>query len=182
MSSSGIVTRIWGPPAWIFLHSIVAGYPVNPDEYDTQSGNIIGHTRQVYKSFFTNVGGVLPCGLCRNSYVRFLEEVPIDDYIHSREALFEWLFIIHNKVNEKLGVDEEEDLSTIVAKYESYRAKCPKKPDAKGCVIPAGRNKKMKCRIVIESVECKMGIIKGIAGSMLVMMVIILIRTKTKST
>ena len=26
-SSRGMITKIWGPPAWVFLHSIAAGYP-----------------------------------------------------------------------------------------------------------------------------------------------------------
>ena len=25
----GMITKIWGPPAWVFLHSIAAGYPLD---------------------------------------------------------------------------------------------------------------------------------------------------------
>jgi hypothetical protein len=181
MSNSGMITRIWGGPAWLFLHSIAAGYPVNPDEYDIKEGNGVGYTRKVYKDFFTNTGGVLPCGLCRKSYIQFIKDLPIDDYIHSRESLFEWLFIIHNKVNDKLGVPQEKDLSKVVAKYECFRAKCSKEPDAKGCIFPAKGNVRMKCRLVIEPVNIYRGPLKFVAGSIVVLLATFLIVRKSKS-
>lgn len=148
--NNGLCTSTWGNPGWFFLHSVAAGYPVDPDEFDSSRGNPSGHTRRVYTSFFKTVGGVLPCRFCRDSYDIFIKELPIDKYIHSRKSLFEWLFKIHNKVNEKLGVDEETDLESVVQKYESFRARCPKDKTSKGCTIPAENYTKMKCTVFIE--------------------------------
>ena len=147
---SGLCTSTWGSPGWFFMHSVAAGYPVDPDEYDATNGNPVGHTRRAYTVFFTSLGSVLPCRLCRDSYKKFISEIPIDRYIQSRSSLFEWVFKIHNKVNEKLGVEQEKDLQKIVHKYESFRARCPNDKKAKGCTTPAGGYKKMRCRIVIE--------------------------------
>ena len=36
--------RIWGPPAWTFLHSVTLAYPDNPTETD----------RTNYKKFFNS--------------------------------------------------------------------------------------------------------------------------------
>ena len=152
---NGLCTSTWGNPGWFFLHSVTAGYPVDPDEFDSLQGNTIGHTRRVYTNFFAHTGDVLPCRFCRDSYKLFANDLPIEGYIHSRRSLFEWLFKIHNKVNEKLGVAQETDIESIIQKYESFRAVCPKTDDAKGCTVPAGKYAKMKCRVLIEPFESR---------------------------
>lgn len=153
-NNNGLCTSTWGSPGWFFLHSVAAGYPVDPDEYDEIRGNTRGHTKRVYTSFFKNTGHVLPCRFCRESYFAFIAETPIEQYINSREALFEWLFIIHNKVNRKLGVQENTDLKSVVDKYERFRAACHHDDDEKqkGCTEPAKKNVKMKCRLIVEPV------------------------------
>ena len=29
-ANNGLITKIWGPPAWEFLHSITFGFPISP--------------------------------------------------------------------------------------------------------------------------------------------------------
>ena len=43
--------EIWGPHAWIFLHSVTLEYPDNPTDEDKQ--NMI--------NFIDSLGNVLPC-------------------------------------------------------------------------------------------------------------------------
>jgi hypothetical protein len=152
--NNGLCTSTWGPPGWFFLHCVAAGYPVDPDEYDDIRGNARGHTRRAYTAFFKNTGYVLPCRFCRESYIAFLSETPIEQYIHSREKLFEWLFIIHNKVNQKIGAKQESSLQSVVDKYEKFRAKCHDRRSL-GCTEPAKKNDKMKCTVVVEHVNRK---------------------------
>jgi hypothetical protein len=85
-------TRFWGPDGWHLLHSIAYKYPSNPNKT----------TKQKYKRFFNSLPYVLPCVYCRNSLQRFYKELPIENSLHNNEALFEWLYEIHNKVNNKL--------------------------------------------------------------------------------
>ena len=151
-NNNGLCTSTWGPPGWFFLHSVAAGYPVDPDEYDDIRGNTRGHTKRSYAAFFKNTGHVLPCRFCRESYLAFVDEIPIHQYIGSRHRLIEWLFIIHNKVNEKIGDKQETSLSSVVSKYERFRASCDPNQNAKGCTEPAKKNVKLKCRLVIEPV------------------------------
>ena len=152
--NNGLCTSTWGPPGWFFLHCVAAGYPVDPDEYDDIRGNTRGHTRRGYSSFFKNTGHVLPCRFCRESYIHFLSETPVEEYLHSRQALFEWLFILHNKVNDKIGDKQETDLESVVDKYERFPAKCHHQKST-GCTEPAKHNDKMRCRLVVEHVNRK---------------------------
>lgn len=140
MSSSninnGLITKIWGPALWTGLHCITFGYPINPT--DEQKEN--------YKQFFVSLGDVLPCKYCRISYKEYLEEDDTklnEKALKDRESLTKWLYKLHNKVNNKLGIDYGVDFDCIKKKYESYRAKCPEKKDknVKGCIMPLDKKK-----------------------------------------
>lgn len=121
-NNNGLCTSTWGSPGSFFLHCVAAGYPVDPDEYDYIRGNTRGYTRRTYSSFFKNTEHVLPCRFCRESYLAFVAEIPIEKYIHSRQKLFELLFIVHDKVNEKIGDKQGASLPNIVNKYEKFQA------------------------------------------------------------
>lgn len=80
-------TSSWGPKAWRYLH-LTAQY------YDQ---NINDKNESKYKKMFTKLENVLPCIFCRKSYSKFIKELPINT-----NSLPEWLYHIHNKVNQKL--------------------------------------------------------------------------------
>ena len=86
--------EIWGPPAWIFLHTITANYPENPTM----------DVKNKHKEFFTNLQYVLPCNKCRTHYKKHLEKFPIStDVLNKKENFVEWLINIHNEVNKLNG-------------------------------------------------------------------------------
>ena len=155
-SKNGIMTKVWGPAGWLFLHCVTFGYPESPDLYDNEYGLAPGTTRSRYRRFFTEVGNVLPCRYCRDSYKEFIKEDRIEHNIQDRDHLVEWFWRIHNKVNQKLGVHYcDADLKGIKEQYESYRARCQALTSVerqvnseKGCVIPADGTPK-KCLIDI---------------------------------
>lgn len=80
--------EVWGPPAWTFLHTITLTYPENPTIQDKEN----------YGNFFNLLGEVLPCERCKRHYKKNIKELPIN--LNSQQELIEWLFNIHNKVNE----------------------------------------------------------------------------------
>ena len=147
---TGICTSVWGSPAWFYITSVASGYPVNPDEYDLKKGNPSNYTRKNYVNFFKSVGKTLPCGLCRISYEKFLEDIPVEIYTDSRKSMMKFVFDMHNKVNAKLGSSQESDSEKIYTKFESYHARCPKSEQAKGCTEPKGDFVKMRCRVITE--------------------------------
>ena len=81
--------RIWGPPAWTFLHSVTLAYPDNPTETD----------RTNYKKFFNSLQPVLPCLKCSNNYLTHIQEDPVENHLTDKESLVKWLIEMHNKVN-----------------------------------------------------------------------------------
>lgn len=104
--SNGIKTAYWGPHAWAFLFSCIAGsYPITLDETNPDHIKIA----KAFKSMMTALQHTLPCKHCRDSYSRFIKEVPIAEYVHSRRMMMKWLYTIHDKVNKKL-IDQERQL------------------------------------------------------------------------
>lgn len=116
-SNNGMITKIWGPPLWKSLHTITFGFPINPSYQD----------KIKYKNFFESLGDVLPCKYCRESYKKFIDEPDTQltfDVLNNRYTLSKWLYDIHNKVNNKLGMNYGVKFKDIVDRYETYRAKC----------------------------------------------------------
>ena len=149
--NNGIMTKVWGPPAWIFLHCVTFGYPVNPDEFDKQNNQIEGTTRMRYIQFFRDIQYIFPCKYCRESYGEFLEQEPID--AENRASLTKWLWKIHNKVNKKLETKySDASFNEIKKRYENYRAKCNKGKQV-GCTIPIN-GKKLKSMVWVVPDIC----------------------------
>lgn len=109
--------QCWGPSGWFFLHSITMGYP---------ESNVTPETAALYKQFFESLEFVLPCVWCKRNYRRNLEQLPIDDHLGSRRELAEWLYRIHNLVNEETGVPQDRipTFEEVYQKYNTFRADC----------------------------------------------------------
>jgi hypothetical protein len=149
--NNGMMTKVWGPPAWIFLHCVTFGYPVDPDKFDAENNQIEGTTKMRYKQFFEYVKYIFPCKYCRISYAEYLEEEPVD--VENRKTLTKWLWKIHNKVNEKLQVKyNDASFENVKKRYENYRAKCNKGKQV-GCTIPIN-GKKLKSMVWVVPDIC----------------------------
>jgi hypothetical protein len=86
--------KIWGPHAWIFLHSITFNYPINPSNTE----------KKQYYNFFISLKNILPCDKCRLHYIQNLNKYPLtNNILSSKENLIKWLIKIHNEVNKKNG-------------------------------------------------------------------------------
>ena len=83
--------EIWGPGAWLFLHTITLNYPSNPTQQDKDN----------YKKFFTSLKNVIPCKNCAKHYSENLNTYPINKSLNSNQDLVKWLIDIHNEVNVK---------------------------------------------------------------------------------
>ena len=147
---SGMQTRVWGPAGWLFLHSIAQNYPWKPTN----------EQKKDYLQFFIYTGNVLPCRYCRESYQEFIKQPDTEltkSVMKNRLTLVTWLYNIHNKVNEKLGIKCNDELKHVWEKYESFRSKCFKSPEIvhklkKGCTDPMNGFRK-KCIIDIIKVD-----------------------------
>lgn len=153
---NGMMTKVWGPSGWLFLHCITFGYPY----YIDSSNPDHAYKKQQYKLFFESLANVFPCKYCRESYKEFINDVKIDRFLNTREDLCKWLYLIHNKVNHKLGVPNNQipSFKEVKTYYEQFRAKCKKtseeervKNKEKGCIRPADGTPK---RCLIQVVKC----------------------------
>lgn len=112
--NNGLITTIWGPFVWKTLHSITFGYPIDPTD----------ENKKHYKIFFESVGNVLPCKHCRDSYNYFINTEPTildDKALTNRKTLTKWLYLLHERVNEKLGFNYGMSYQDVCDKYNSYR-------------------------------------------------------------
>ena len=81
--------NVWGPGAWLFLHSITLNYPDNPSIYE----------KKIYKDFFNSLTNILPCDICRQNYKKHIQKFPIKFFLNSKIDLTKWLVKIHNLTN-----------------------------------------------------------------------------------
>lgn len=128
-SSSGLATKAWGPSGWYFLFSCIMGaYPVKIEKNNKEHRKIRKH----FKDMFASLEYTMPCVFCRRSYKSFCRELPINQFLNGRISLMKWLYLIRDKVNNKLikqerkcYKDEKKRLKTEyrkghINKYEYY--------------------------------------------------------------
>ena len=98
----------WGSQAWTFLHAVTFVYPENPTESE----------KKQYYDFFMSLKNVIPCVKCRKHYEKHISELPIRLHLETRDSLIDWLYKIHNKVNESLGKPkfDKKNIETIFDK------------------------------------------------------------------
>lgn len=98
-ANSGMSTKHWGPAAWKFLFTSIMGrYPVNIDMENSE--HII--IKNAFKHMLISLQTVMPCIYCRESFKKFLLELPIEPYLIGRIELMYWLYLMKDKVNQKL--------------------------------------------------------------------------------
>lgn len=116
-------TKIWGPTAWFFLHSVAMAYPKQIDPNNKEDLII----KNSMKQFLYNLGNILPCPLCGESYNKYILEdnFNIDSALVGRSELFNWTYRIHERVNDKLGVPtcDRQSYKEVINKYYSFIAK-----------------------------------------------------------
>lgn len=152
---NGLMTRLWGPSGWMFLHCITFGYPYKIDPTNAEHLE----KQNDYYRFFYYLGKVLPCKYCRDSYMDFFLKLSPMSHLGTRKEFTKWLYDIHNMVNDKLGVPkcETPSFEEIEERYQSFRAACKPITESqrannasKGCIAPADGKPK---RSVIKVVE-----------------------------
>jgi hypothetical protein len=90
--------KVWGPPFWFILHTSAAYYPVNPSPY----------VREKMKERIMAIPYEIPCELCRNHAVSFVESKKntLEQIVSNRHDLFQFYVDFHNNVNKRHGKKE----------------------------------------------------------------------------
>ena len=98
-------TRYWGPSGWKLLHLIAAA-------------------QRPSRQFWSVIPYVLPCKFCRASLSTYYEALPIPE---SPKEYPEWLWKIHNQVNDKLrnqgqAIPPDPSFSSVEKRYNELLA------------------------------------------------------------
>lgn len=118
--NTAVRTHVWGPPTWFFLHSMAMAYPKKIKNDNHEHIRI----RNSMYSFLSNLGNILPCNLCSVSYNGYIKEpsFEISKYLDSRAKLCYFIYLVHQRVNEKLGVPQcyRPSFKKVIKKYGKF--------------------------------------------------------------
>jgi len=66
-AGDGMLTTVWGPSMWHYLHTMSFNYPVNPSHED----------KVHYRDFVQSLQHVLPCKYCRMNLKTNFKSLPL---------------------------------------------------------------------------------------------------------
>ena len=161
-SNDGMLTSVWGPSMWHFLHTMSFNYPVNPT---------CNEKMQYYK-FILSLRYVLPCGKCRKNLCKNFKKLPLKiSHMKSRETFSKYVYDLHELINVMLGKKQNLTFESIRERYEHFRSRCTKsykelkrdfmkrktlKNSEKGCTDPLyGEKSKCVLQIVPQNTKCE---------------------------
>lgn len=114
-SNDGMLTTVWGPAMWHYLHTMSFNYPVNPTRKD----------KMHYKGFILNLQNVLPCGKCRQNLKKNLKKLPLEHrHMESRETFSKYVYDLHETINTMLDKKSGLSYEDVRERYEHFRARC----------------------------------------------------------
>ena len=168
-SGDGMLTSVWGPSLWHYLHTMSFNYPVNPTKSQMNQ----------YKNFIKSLKHVLPCKWCRINLRNNFKALPLNDkHLKNRESFSRYIFELHEHINTMLGKSSGLTYDIVRERYEHFRSRCTKdtkdfkqfsrfslknkktsknktKKKEKGCTTPL-YGKKSKCiiKIVPQDEKC----------------------------
>jgi len=163
-SGDGMLTSVWGPPMWHYLHTMSFNYPVNPTPAD----------KKHYRDFIINLQYVLPCKYCRMNLTNNFKKKPLQMCnMTSRDTFSRYVYELHEIVNKMLHKTSHLSYCEVRERYEHFRSRCteekPKifnfkktntrRKKEKGCTEPL-YGKKSKCVISIVPQEDKTATLK----------------------
>jgi hypothetical protein len=152
-SGDGMLTMVWGPSMWHYLHTMSFNYPVRPTCED----------KKHYRDFIINLQYVLPCGKCRKNLKKNFKKLPLTiDQMESRETFSRYVYDLHEVINTMLKKKSGLTYTMVRERYEHFRSRCTKsyrdfkklrktrrkQNSEKGCTEPL-YGEKSKCVIKI---------------------------------
>ena len=130
-SNDGMLTAVWGPSQWHFLHTMSFNYPVHPTMADKQN----------YRNYVLSLRDVLPCGKCRKNLRKNLAKLPLlMTHMASRDSFSRYIYALHEVVNKMLHKKSGLTYEVVRERYEHFRARCAttSTSKAKTCAIATG--------------------------------------------
>ena len=173
-SGDGMLTSVWGPSLWHYLHTMSFNYPVNPTKED----------KKYYRDFILNLRHVLPCKYCRMNLRKNFKALPLTmKRMKNRDTFSRYVYELHEHINKMLGKKSGLKYCDVRERYEHFRSRCTvdvpvsadspevkkliektkksmrktrKNKKEKGCVEPLyGKKSKCVIKIVPQEEKCE---------------------------
>ena len=165
-SGDGMLTSVWGPGMWHYLHTMSFNYPVNPTKYD----------KKHYRNFVLQLQYVLPCGKCRENLKKNFKEFPLTQAnMKNRYTFSKYMYQLHENINTLLNKKSGLTYCDVRERYEHFRSRCMKTLKEKyvknktkkvrfakqlikekGCTEPLyGEKSKCILQIIPENTKCE---------------------------
>ena len=113
-ANDGMVSSVWGPPFWHYLHTMSFNYPVEPTPED----------KKHYRDFILNLKYVLPCRFCRQNIRTNFKHLPLTmDKMKNRETFSKYVYDLHELINKMLKKESGLSYSDVRERYENFRSK-----------------------------------------------------------
>jgi len=154
-SGDGMLTTVWGPPLWHFLHTMSFNYPINPTTEE----------KKHYMEFIKSLEYILPCKYCRVNFKKNLKTLPLTlEVMKSRYTFSKYVFELHELINKMLNKKSNMNYEDVRETYEHFRARCTESKRRKkrktkkemGCVKPLyGEKSKCILRIIPQKIKTK---------------------------
>lgn len=114
-SNDGMLTTVWGPGMWHFLHTMSFNYPTHPT-----------HEQKVqYRNFMLSLQHVLPCKYCRQNLHKNFKTFPLRMcHMESRDTFSRYVYRLHEIVNKLLGKSSNLTYCDVRERYEHFRSRC----------------------------------------------------------
>ena len=155
-SGDGMLTTVWGPSLWHYLHVMSFNYPLAPTKQQ----------KQKYKQLLLNLQYTLPCKYCRINLKNNFKKYPLKDTIFKNRHNFSYyIFNLHEHINKMLGKKSGLTYCQVRDRYEHFRSRCTveknmlfnyTKKKETGCTTPMyGKKSKCVINIVPQETKCK---------------------------
>lgn len=154
-SDSGMITAIWGPAQWHFLHAVSFNYPLKPTK----------EQKDHHANYIESIRHVLPCRYCRDNYAKNLKSAGWKrGVLKNRDTFSRFVYRLHNEVNKQLGKNCDLTYESVRDRYEGYRSRCmtiaeieqrKKKAKESGCVHPMYGESRRAIITIKRKSECR---------------------------
>tara|TARA_B110000858_G_scaffold68029_1_gene79085 strand:- start:4159 stop:4806 length:648 start_codon:yes stop_codon:yes gene_type:complete len=114
-SKDGMLTSVWGPSLWHYLHTMSFNYPIHPTDIQ----------KKYHRQFIMSLKYTLPCKYCRMNLRKNLNAVPLNAIaLKNREGFSRWMYNLHEHINKMLKKTSGLSYDDVRERYEHFRARC----------------------------------------------------------
>jgi hypothetical protein len=114
-ANDGMISSVWGPAMWHYLHTMSFNYPVKPTPED----------KKHYRDFVLNLRHVLPCKFCRMNLKTNFKQLPLKvSRMKDRESFSRYIYELHELVNKMLDKKSNLTYCEVRERYEHFRSRC----------------------------------------------------------